>query len=286
MTLHDGGLPAETLECRYCSVVVCIGRLAIGVREASVMLMKAERQQLIVERVKASGRVVVTDLADELGVTRDTIRKDLQELSKKGAVQRVHGGAVGVDQELTRFESRIDIDHDEKVRLAKAAMGQITSHRVIFIDGGSTNYIAAQCLPASFNGTVVTNNPAVALLLSDHDKVEVDILPGLIHHKSKETVGSPALAAIQRLHCDLVLLGVSSIDPEYGVTAPYLESAETKRALVRSGGTVMALVTKEKFGRVSTYHVADCNQIDIMVTTQPEERLTAYTGKGMTIQTV
>ena len=70
------------------------------------MLMKAERQELIVDRVQTTGRVVVADIAQELGVTRDTIRKDLQELSRIGAVQRVHGGAVGADEELTRFDWR------------------------------------------------------------------------------------------------------------------------------------------------------------------------------------
>ena len=65
--------------------------------------------------------------------------------------------------------------------------------------------------------------------MSDYDHVEVNMLPGTMNHKSKETVGSTALTALQQLHCDLVLLGISSIDPEHGITTPYLESAETTR---------------------------------------------------------
>ena len=165
-------------------------------------------------------------------------------------------------------------------------MEQIVDHRVVFIDGGSTNYIAAQCLPRSFDGTVITNNPAVALLLSDYDKVEVNILPGVIHHKSKEAVGSRALSAIQELRCDLVLLGVSSIDPKRGMTMPYLESAETKKAIISAGTTVMGLVTKEKFNRISTYYVADCDQLDIMITDQPMSALSDYLNMGFRIQSV
>lgn len=68
-------------------------------------MMKAERQELILKRVADSGRVVVTDLAKEMGVTETTLRKDLQELDDRGAVQRVHGGAIKPDTELSRFET-------------------------------------------------------------------------------------------------------------------------------------------------------------------------------------
>ena len=78
-------------------------------------MMKAERQELILKRVADSGRVVVTDLAKEMGVTETTLRKDLQELDDRGAVQRVHGGAIKPDTELSRFENRVDLGADVKV---------------------------------------------------------------------------------------------------------------------------------------------------------------------------
>ncbi len=154
-------------------------------------MMKAERQELILKRVADSGRVVVTDLAKEMGVTETTLRKDLQELDDRGAVQRVHGGAIKPDTELSRFENRVDLGADVKKRLAELAMDEICENRVIFIDGGSTNYLAAQAFPRDWEGTVITNSPAVALWMSDYDHVEVNMLPGTINHKSKETVDRP-----------------------------------------------------------------------------------------------
>lgn len=91
-------------------------------------MMKAERQELILKRVADSGRVVVTDLAKEMGVTETTLRKDLQELDDRGAVQRVHGGAIKPDTELSRFENRVDLGADVKKRLAELAMDEI-DHR-------------------------------------------------------------------------------------------------------------------------------------------------------------
>ena len=85
-------------------------------------MMKAERQEQILKKIEANGRVVVTDYAKELGVTEATLRKDLQELDDRGLVQRVHGGAMKPDTELSRFENRVDLGKDVKMRLAAAAM--------------------------------------------------------------------------------------------------------------------------------------------------------------------
>ena len=225
-------------------------------------MMKAERQELILKHIADNGRVVVTDFAKKMGVTEATLRKDLQELDDRGAVQRVHGGAIKPDTELRRFENR-----------------------VIFLDGGSTNYLAAQSFPHDWEGTVITNSPAVALWMSDYDHVEVNMLPGTMNHKSKETVGSAALTALQQLHCDLVLLGISSIDPEHGITTPYLESAETKRVIIKAGTKVMSLITPEKFGRISTYRIADCNALDVIVTEGTPDCIDALTAMGVAVRT-
>lgn len=247
-------------------------------------MMKAERQAEILKAIETSGRIVVTDYAKQIGVTEATLRKDLQELDDMGAVQRVHGGAIKPDTELSRFENRVDVGADVKKRLAETAMDEICENRVVFIDGGSTNYLAAQAFPRDWEGTVITNNPAVALWMSDYSKVEVNMLPGIINHKSKETVGSAALAAIQQLHCDLVLLGVSSIDPEHGITTPYLESAETKRAIIHAGAKVMSLITPEKFAHVSTYRIASCDALDVIVTAGTPDCIDTLTAMGVAVR--
>lgn len=174
-------------------------------------MMKAERQELILKHIADNGRVVVTDFAKKMGVTEATLRKDLQELDDRGTVQRVHGGAIKPDTELSRFENRVDLGADTKKRLAALAMDEICENRVIFLDGGSTNYLAAQSFPHDWEGTVITNSPAAALWMSDYDHVEVNMLPGTMNHKSKETVGSTALTALQQLHCDLVCCSASPL---------------------------------------------------------------------------
>ncbi|NMM92899.1 DeoR/GlpR family DNA-binding transcription regulator [Bifidobacterium oedipodis] len=249
-------------------------------------MMKAERQAQILRAIETNGRIVVTDYAKHIGVTEATLRKDLQELDDMGAVQRVHGGAIKPDTELARFENRVDVGADVKKRLAATAMDEICENRVVFIDGGSTNYLAAQTFPHDWEGTVITNSPAVALWMSDYNKVEVNMLPGTMNHKSKETVGSTALTAIKQLHCDLVLLGVSSIDAEHGITTPYLESAETKRAIISAGVKVMSLITPEKFKRISTYRIAGCDALDVIVTLGTPDCIDALTAMGIAVRSI
>ena len=95
----------------------------------------------------------------------------------------------------------------------------------------------------------------------------------------------PALTALQQLHCDLVLLGVSSIDPEHGITTPYLESAETKRVIIKAGAKVMSLITPEKFGRISTYRIAGCNELDVIVTEGTPDCAGALAAMGVAVRT-
>ena len=89
-------------------------------------MMKAERQEQILRKIDANGRVVVTDYAKELGVTEATLRKDLQELDDRGLVQRVHGGAMKPDTELSRFENRVDLGKDVKTKSPKTASSSLT----------------------------------------------------------------------------------------------------------------------------------------------------------------
>ncbi len=82
-----------------------------------------------------------------------------------------------------------------------------------------------------------------------------------------------------------MLLGVSSIDPEHGITTPYLESAETKRVIIKAGAKVMSLITPEKFGRISTYRIAGCNELDVIVTEGTPDCAGALAAMGVAVRT-
>ena len=128
-------------------------------------LLPSERHRIIVDRLARDGRVIATDLASELGVTEDMIRRDLRDLSEAGICQRVYGGAVALSFESTSFIERIAEHPEQKSALASVAVSLVKPDQTIFLDSGSTNEAIALSLPQDLNLTVITNAPLVAAAL-------------------------------------------------------------------------------------------------------------------------
>ncbi|WP_195854132.1 DeoR/GlpR family DNA-binding transcription regulator [Aerococcus tenax] len=229
-------------------------------------MLKSERQELILNRIDTEGSVQVSDLTKVANVTEDTIRKDLQELSKKGLVKRVHGGALKVDASIVPFEERIDHMSNEKIKLGEKAINLILNKNVIFIDGGTTNLIFAKTIPNDYKGKVITNSPSIALALSNHPFIEISMLPGQLDKQSKVLKGTTTVNYLDDIFIELCILGVSSFDFNYGITVPSLEESIIKKKLIEQSEQVVAIVTKEKFNTVATYKVDNIGCISYMIT--------------------
>src|SRR5260370_41058634 len=120
-----------------------------------------ERQQEILRRPRDAGRVAVVTLAEDFGVTMETIRRDLTVLERAGTLRRVHGGAIPVER--LGFEpalaARDAVMTSEKERIAKAALAEVPDEGVILLDAGSTTTRLADVLPTDRDLTVVVNSP-------------------------------------------------------------------------------------------------------------------------------
>lgn len=116
-------------------------------------MLKKERQIYILEKVKREGRAITNDLVEELGVAEDTIRKDFQELSKKGLVRRIHGGVLRMENNIIDFNERITMNPTIKQQLAMKATELISGKSVVYIDGGTTNLKFAESLPKDHTGS-------------------------------------------------------------------------------------------------------------------------------------
>lgn len=248
-------------------------------------MLKNERHELILNRVEQFGKVLVNDLKDEINVSEDTIRKDLQELSKANLVKRVHGGAVRIDNSIIAFEQRIRMKSEDKREISKLALPFIEDGQVIFIDSGTTNLSLTDILPTDLNVTVVTNSPTIALNLCDLPNINIQLLPGELNKKSRVIYGSETVESIQRIHFDLCILGISSIDIEKGINVPSLEESILKKHAVLQSSQVMSIVTAEKIGSSSTYLVADALALDILITEKsvPSDLINPYIKAGIQV---
>lgn len=251
-------------------------------------MLKADRQAYILKKVEREGRVVVQELTQELKVTEDTIRKDLQSMSKIGLLKRIHGGAHSVINDRKDFNTRVEFNSQIKEKLAKRATTLIENSHVIFIDGGSTNLKVADHIPENFKGRIITNTPSIALSLCRLPHASVTLLGGELDKKSHILFGAATLRAIQQIHVDLTILGVSTIDSIKGITVPSYEESIIKNQIIEQSSLVMAIVTKEKLEKISTFWVADASSLDYLITesTVDQQIINRYKKLGINVVTV
>ena len=246
-------------------------------------MLGAERRQAILARVERDGRVVAAELVTSLGVSEDTVRRDLRDLGEQGLLYRVHGGALASAPPKSSFALRLELSREEKVALAEAALPLVAGARVIVLDGGTTTLELARRLPVLYGGTVVTNSPPVASVLANHPKAEVILVGGRLLKYAQVAVGAAAVEAFHTVRADICVLGICSLHPDVGVTTPDDEEAHVKRAMVASAGEVIALATADKLRTASPWVVAQLAEIDHLVTDGSAELTRPYASAGIDV---
>jgi DeoR/GlpR family transcriptional regulator of sugar metabolism len=249
-------------------------------------LLTAERRQAILARVERDGRVVASELVASLGVSEDTVRRDLRDLAEQGLLHRVHGGALASAPTAGSFTHRLEVSHEEKAALAEAALPLLVGARVIVLDGGTTTLELARRLPLLYDGIVVTNSPPIASALSEHPKAEVMLVGGRLLKDAQVAVGAGAVEAFNTVRADISVLGICSLHPDIGVTTLDDEEAYVKRAMVASAGEVIALATADKLRTASPWVVAQLADIDHLVTDGSGELTRPYTSAGIDVVAV
>lgn len=229
-------------------------------------MLTTSRKTLLLERLARDGQLAVTPLAQEFGVSEDTLRRDLRDLAAEGKLIRVHGGAVPASQTHQPVAVRRNVHGTEKRRLAQAAARLIHDDAIVIVDGGTTHGELAQALPHSRRCTIVTHSPAIAASFEFHEQVQIVMIGGRIFRHSMVAVGAEAAEAFGRINADLCLLGVTGIHPELGLTTGDSEEAAVKRIMMKAAAETVVLATPDKIGHASAWQIADLSQISTLVT--------------------
>lgn len=240
-------------------------------------MLVEERRRRIVEEVRRRGSVSVTTLAEELDVSGMTIRRDLETLAADGMLDKVHGGATlrrGASAEELDFELTSERNLTQKEAIAAEAMKLISPGMSVGISAGSTTWTFARHLAAVPDLTIVTNSLRVAESFRRRESEQLVVLTGGVRTPSDALVGPVADAALASLHCDVVFLGVHGIDVGAGLTSPNLAEAQTNRALIASGGSLVVLADHTKFGRVGLTTIAPLADVDTLITSHGTEPAT------------
>ncbi len=247
-------------------------------------MLTQQRNQHILEVLKRDGQVIAKNLSQELGLSEDTIRRDLRELAQEGLLQRVHGGALPVSPAIVNFSGREDILQDEKAAIGKAAAQLIKPGQVVILDGGTTAVQVARHLPRALKATIVTHSARTALELVNTD-IEVILIGGRLFKHSIVSVGAAALEAIQHIRADIYFMGVTGVHPEAGASTGNLEEAYIKLALSKQAAETIILASHEKLGAASQYVIMPLSEVSGLIVEQSvsDETLDPYKKLGLSI---
>ncbi|OAP40783.1 DeoR family transcriptional regulator [Sinorhizobium glycinis] len=240
-------------------------------------MLTTQRRAMISARLARDGQIVAKTFADELGVSEDTIRRDLREMATEGLLKRVHGGALPLAPPLPDFAARQTIASGVKRRLGRRAAELVKPGQFVFLDGGTTNAELARALPRDLRATIVTHSPTIAAEL-EHHLAEVVLIGGRLYKHSMVATGGVTIAAIEQIRVDIFFLGVTAIHPAHGLSTGDYEEAAIKRAIARQSAETYLLATPEKFGAASPCRIMGASELAGLVVPSdiPAEALSPY----------
>lgn len=233
-------------------------------------MLARQRQDLILEEVRRTGAVQVSDLVTRLGVSDMTIRRDLDVLARRGLVDKVYGGATStVDRSTDEpgFEAKSVLQMKEKEAIAQRAAQLVQPGTAIGLSAGTTTWTLARLLDDVPDLTVVTNSVRVADELQQRDRIDrTVVLTGGVRTPSDALVGPVAVQALRALHLDMVFLGVHGMAPKAGFTTPNLEECETNRAFVEAANRLVVVADHTKWETVGISTIVPLVRAAVVVT--------------------
>ena len=226
-------------------------------------MLKAERQQVILNEVRIHNRVLFTDIAELLSVSVDTIRRDIKELSAAKKLKKVHGGAISLGFNNYNVENQEIYALESKSRIAKKAITLIKSGQVILLSGGTTNMEIARMIPPNLKITCFTPSLPVAVQLMAKSDVEVILVGGKLSKDSQIAIGGCAINMLNDIKVDICFLGINSIDVKNGVTDFDWDIVQIKKAMINASRKIVAPSISE---------ICDLDSIDVLITElEPED---------------
>ena len=246
------------------------------------------RQREILDALHRDGRVEVPELAERLGISAITIRRDLDQLAESGALRRVRGGAVtnSLRGEGLPFEVRAVDNAPLKARLAMATVALIADGEAVAVDSGTTGAAAALAL-AKRGVTAMPFSVQGIAELAAGSGVTLLLPGGSVRRPEGTIVGPLALQTLTGLRFDTTILTCCAASPAVGVTAYDVDDAAIKRALRSASERTILIAEGAKFTRSAMAVVCRLDEVDVLVTddSAPAEVLAGLIESGVHVVT-
>ena len=225
------------------------------------------RHTQIVNLVREQGFVAIGTLASQFNVTPQTIRRDINILSKQGRLQRHHGGAGPVfSTENVDYTDRKVLCLQEKQVIAKLVAKRIPNRSSLFINMGTTNEEVAKALIHHKKLRVITNNLNVAKTLSGNSDIEVIVTGGLVRPKDCGIVGEAAIDFIRQFKVDYGIIGISGVDQDGTLLDFDYREVTAARSIMDNSRKIFLVTDHTKFGRNAMVRLGNIKEVDAMFT--------------------
>jgi DeoR/GlpR family transcriptional regulator of sugar metabolism len=242
---------------------------------------KAARHSTILQSLASDPTVRISTLAEQFGVSTETVRRDIEELSLRGMVRRTYGGATASHPaSQPRLSEREQLLVAERARIGRAAAALVEEGAVVMLDAGSTTTQFARALAArGIRATLLTNSLDAALAAGASDSLRVLVAPGELSAVERGLYGPETAAFLRRFHVDMAVIGASGLTEE-GPCEAESRAAWVKRAMLERAPRRLLLVDSSKFGRAFLEQVCPPEQItDLVTETEPPVPLAAALGR-------
>ncbi len=249
-------------------------------------MIPAERQKLILTRLRERGILSLAELVESLGVSHMTVRRDVQKLESEGSLNSVAGG-ISLPERISFEPSHVSktlMAKVEKLAIGAYAAGLVDEGAVVYLDAETTVLEVARKLAPRDDLTIVTNDFAIAALLSVESHCKLFHTGGEVERENQSGVGEVAARAIEGFNFDIAFTSTSSFGPR-GVSTPSEAKVSVKRAIIRSSARNVLVTDSTKYGLVAAYNAVPLDALTDLVTDSglPESARGAITAKGIAV---
>jgi DeoR family glycerol-3-phosphate regulon repressor len=229
------------------------------------------RQLTLLAAVQDQGSITVEKLAETLGVTLQTVRRDVQRLADEGLLTRFHGGVrvPGSTVENIAHQQRVSLNSSAKARIARDVAASIPNDCSLILNIGTTTEAVARALLRHTGLRVITNNLNVATILSANAKSEVIVVGGVVRGRDRGIVGEAAVDFIRQFKVDIAVIGISGIEADGTLRDYDYREVKVAQTIVAHAREVWLAADHSKFNRPAMVEVADLSQIDRLFTDAP-----------------
>lgn len=243
-------------------------------------MLAEERQNQILALVNAHHSMSVADMQQRLGISRETVRRDLLVLEQDHKLRRTYGGALALDSPEPELAARQVVNAEGKRAIGQLAAKMIPDGATVMFGGGTTVQCVSDALSAHHDLTVITNCVASALKLGGRNGNRVHLLGGELQPQNQAALGRDTTDMLSRYSAEFAVIGAGGISPDGHIMDYTREEAEAYRLMMQSARTTIVVADRSKFGRIVPFRIESLERAAYLVTdVEPDGEMAETLGR-------